>query len=52
MEVIRLDKNKKVENQSHTNLSSDASKKPKVVDEVPDPRGKYGGQVDGDLNDY
>jgi len=52
MEVIPLDKNQKLNDKSNKDSTTDASKKPIVLDEVPEPRGKYGGQIDTDLDNY
>jgi hypothetical protein len=52
MEVIPLDKNEKLNNKSNNETSTDTSKKPIVLDQVPEPRGKYGGQIDTDLDNY
>jgi hypothetical protein len=52
MEVIPLDKNEKLNNKSNNETSTDASKKPIVLDQVPEPRGKYGEQIDTDLDNY
>jgi hypothetical protein len=54
MEVIPLDKNEKVplKNKSNNDSSSDVSKKPIVLDQAPEPRGKYGAQIDTDLDKY
>jgi len=52
MEVIPLDKSKKMSNKSNKASKSDAPKKPIVLDQVPEPRGKYGGQIDTDLDNY
>ncbi|MEH7547936.1 hypothetical protein [Neobacillus vireti] len=47
-----MDKNQKLNDKSNNDSTSDASKKPIVLDEVPEPRGKYGGQIDTDLDNY
>jgi hypothetical protein len=54
MEVIPLDENEKapLKNKRNNDLSSDASQKPIVLDEAPEPRGKYGAQIDTDLDKY
>lgn len=54
MEVIPLDKNEKVplKNKSNNDLSSNVSEKPKELDQVPEPHGGYGAQIDSDLENY
>ncbi|MEH7120023.1 hypothetical protein V7128_21760 [Neobacillus vireti] len=47
-----MDKNENLTNNSNKVPSSDSSKKPIVLDQVPEPRGKYGGQIDSDLDNY
>lgn len=51
MEVIPLDKNEKVPLKNKSN-NTDVSQKPIVFDQAPEPRGKYGAQIDTDLDNY
>jgi hypothetical protein len=50
MEVIPLDKKEKLKS-ANKNASHNA-KKPIVLDQAPDPRGKTGAQIDTDLDNY
>jgi cell wall assembly regulator SMI1 len=41
-----------LKNKSNNDLSSDVSQNPIVLDQAPEPRGKYGAQIDTDLDNY